>query len=116
KVGAGARIVYGMTDHRRRRWPGLILRAGSARPQTDQHARGQQWAPQPACPTHPEGHSAIASLVRKKSAIRIVIEITTTVRVVLFPTAVAPPLVVIPKWQPTSAMIAPNTGVFMSPL
>lgn len=43
------------------------------------------------------GQQMIASLVKKKSAIRIVIDTTTTVRVVLFPTPAVPPRVVIPK-------------------
>ena len=39
----------------------------------------------------------MASLVKKKSAIKMAIEITTTVRVVLLPTPAVPPLVVMPK-------------------
>ena len=45
----------------------------------------------------PVGHMMIATFVRKKSAIRIAIEITTTVRVVLLPTPAVPPVVVMPK-------------------
>src|SRR5690606_36935194 len=48
-------------------------------------------------PTHEVGQSRMASFVRKKSATRMAIEITTTVRVVLFPTPAVPPVVVIPK-------------------
>lgn len=59
----------------------FLLRAGRERERDDQMA----------------GKNAMASLVRKKSAIRIVIEITTTVRVVLFPTPAVPPVVVRPK-------------------
>ena len=58
----------------------------------------------------------MAIFVSQKSAIKIVIEMTTTVRVVLSPTPAVPPRVVIPKWQPTSAMIAPKNGVLKRPL
>ena len=50
--------------------------------------------------------------VRKKSATRIAIETTTTVRVVLWPTPSVPPLVFRPKWQPMIAMMKPKMGVF----
>ena len=43
------------------------------------------------------GHKMMANFVKKKSAIKIAIEITTTVRVVLFPTPAVPPFVVMPK-------------------
>jgi hypothetical protein len=43
------------------------------------------------------GQQMIANFVKKKSAIRIAIETTTTVRVVLLPTPAVPPRVVIPK-------------------
>lgn len=43
------------------------------------------------------GMSAMLSFVKKKSAIKIEIETTTTVRVVLFPTPSVPPRVFIPK-------------------
>ena len=46
---------------------------------------------------HSCGIRAMDTFVKKKSAIKIVIEITTTVRVVLFPTPAVPPRVVIPK-------------------
>ena len=44
-----------------------------------------------------DGHRAITNLVKKKSAIKIAMEMTTTVRVVLLPTPAVPPVVVIPK-------------------
>ncbi len=47
-----------------------------------------------------------------KSAIKIAMETTTTVRVVLSPTPSVPPVVRRPKWQPTMAMMKPKTGVF----
>lgn len=43
------------------------------------------------------GQKMIASFVKKKSAIRIAIDTTTTVRVVLLPTPAVPPRVVMPK-------------------
>lgn len=46
---------------------------------------------------HPVGQKMIPTLVRKKSAIKIAMEIATTVRVVLLPTPAVPPVVVIPK-------------------
>src|SRR6478609_9149938 len=70
-------------------------------------------SPEQSRPRQAWGHKMIASLVKKKSAIKMAIEITTTVRVVLLPTPAVPPLVVMPKWQPTKAMIAPNTGVLI---
>ena len=45
--------------------------------------------------------------VRKKSATRMAMETTTTVRVVDWPTPSVPPRVVRPKWQPTIAMMNP---------
>ena len=56
------------------------------------------------------------SLVMMKSAIKMAIDTTTTVRVVLRPTPSVPPLVRRPKWQPTMAMMKPKTGVFAMPL
>ena len=60
-----------------------------------------------------DGHEEIR--VRKKSATRIAIDTTTTVRVVLCPTPSVPPRVVRPKWQPTMAMMNPKMGVLSRP-
>lgn len=43
------------------------------------------------------GQKMIANFVRKKSAIKMAIDTTTTVRVVLLPTPADPPRVAIPK-------------------
>src|SRR6476659_11072916 len=61
------------------------------------------------------GQSKMTALVRKKSAMKIAMEMTTTVRVVLLPTPAVPPVVFMPKWQPTNAMMAPKNGVLMRP-
>ena len=59
---------------------------------------------------------AMKSFVRKKSATRMAIDTTTTVRVVLSPTPSVPPVVRRPKCQPTMEMMNPKKGVFMRPL
>ena len=51
----------------------------------------------PQFPNQRSGHARIATFVSQKSAMRIVIEMTTTVRVVLLPTPAVPPRVVIPQ-------------------
>ena len=61
------------------------------------------------------GRMATKIRVRKKSATRMAIDTTTTVRVVLWPTPSVPPRVVSPKWQPTMAMMKPKIGVLARP-
>jgi hypothetical protein len=56
------------------------------------------------------------SCVRSASASRIVMDTTTTARVVERPTPSVPPRVLMPKWQPRIAMRKPKTGVLERPL
>lgn len=56
------------------------------------------------------------NFVRKKSEIRIKIDVVTTVIVVERPTPVVPPVVLNPKKQPSTAMSNPKNTVFPIPL
>ena len=59
--------------------------------------------------------NAKSVLVRRKSAMRVVIEVMTTVRVVAAPTPCVPPRVRSPLWQAMSPIKAPKKTVLMRP-
>ena len=85
----GSQLAARAHDVVRWRWPVLaspLLVAAAGDGERQREERSQML-----------GKNSIATLVKKKSAIRIVIEITTTVRVVLLPTPAVPPVVVCPK-------------------